>query len=242
MIGKSIIILDSVDSTNNYVAKAIRQGTYVWGTAILAHFQTNGRGQREAIWQSASGQNLTFSFGLELKEFDPRSFFTLSRAISLALYQYLYDELGEGIKIKWPNDMLFNHKKIAGVLIENRLAKTPIAICGIGLNVNQTSFENLAKATSLKSETNRNYSIENVLDELLKHLNNEWRILNLEDFRTQQNRYDDRLFGIHEDLSFNINGELITGKVQGTTSDGKIQIDLKGSQRSFLPKEIGFLY
>ena len=141
MIGNSIISLDSVDSTNNYIAKAIQAGTYDWGTAILAHFQTHGRGQREAIWQSASSQNLTFSFGLELEAFDPRSFFTLSRAVSLALYQYLFDTLGDAVKIKWPNDMLFNQKKIAGILIENRVAKTPFAICGIGLNVNQTNFE-----------------------------------------------------------------------------------------------------
>ena len=238
MIGNSIITLDSVDSTNNYIAKAIQAGTYDWGTAILAHFQTHGRGQREAIWQSASGQNLTFSFGLELESFDPRSFFTLSRAVSLAIYQYLFDELGEGVRIKWPNDILVNRKKIAGILIENRVAKTPFAICGIGMNVNQTNFEAMAKVTSLNLETGRAFMVEEVLQDLLSYLNQEWEILSHGDFRTQQGLYEERLYGMNQKVNFVIDGEQQIGHIIGTSPDGQLLVEVNGQKRNFQPIEI----
>ncbi|MCH2214437.1 MAG: biotin--[acetyl-CoA-carboxylase] ligase [Flavobacteriales bacterium] len=242
MIGDSIIILNSVDSTSNYIAKAISAGRYNWGTAILAHFQTNGRGQREAIWQSAPGRNLTFSFALRLEGFDPRSFFTLSRGVSLALYQCLFDELGEGVKIKWPNDLLYNRKKIAGILIESRIAKTPYAICGIGFNVNQTNFGSMTKATSLKIETTQTFSIEVVLQKLLRFLNEEWKILNQGDFRTQKIRYDERLFGINQSISFKIQGRSYEGLIKGTSQEGQLIVEIEGRHHSFQPKEIKLDY
>ena len=157
MIGKSITELDSVDSTNNYIAKALDSGEYRWGTAILAHFQTNGRGQRAATWQSDNRQNLTFSFALPLKGFDSRAYFSISRAISLAILHTIRPYFNHEALIKWPNDILVDQKKIAGILIENKLTKNPAAICGIGLNINQTVFADLAQVTSLKLLTGASF-------------------------------------------------------------------------------------
>ncbi|MGB6035371.1 MAG: biotin--[acetyl-CoA-carboxylase] ligase, partial [Cryomorphaceae bacterium] len=198
MIGKSITELDSVDSTNNYIAKAIEAGNYRWGTAILAHFQTNGRGQRAASWQSDKGQNLTFSFALPLTAFDSRAYFSVSRAISLGIVETLKPLAGIKVQIKWPNDILADQKKIAGILIENKLGDQPAAICGIGLNVNQTEFSKLSRATSLKLLSEKDFDKRKLLIELLSNLNREWEALASGDFRDQKSRYEAELFGMSQ--------------------------------------------
>lgn len=242
MIGKSITKLNSVDSTSNYIAKAIDEGDYVWGTAILAHFQTNGRGQRAAHWQSGIGQNLTFSFALPLKGFDSRSFFSVSRAISLSLVKTISSLIDGEVRIKWPNDILVDNQKIAGILIENRLGSDPAAICGIGLNINQSEFRDLPHATSLKKKSGMHFEIRLVLLELLKNLNVEWETLSFGDFRNQRGRYEADLFGLNQTLDYEENGTVKKGQIVGTTEDGRLVIQTGTEENAFLPKSIKLRY
>lgn len=242
MIGKSIIELASVDSTSNYIAKAFDAGNYLWGTAILAHFQTNGRGQRAASWQSANSQNLTFSFALPLSGFDSRTYFSVSRAISLSILKTLNTFLSGDVHIKWPNDILVDQKKISGILIENRLSENPAAICGIGLNINQVEFPNLPHITSLKLLTGKEFDKRRVLEELLVNLNLEWDILSNGDFRDQKSRYESELFGLNQMIHFEENGFKIKGQIIGTTEDGRLLLKTDGLEKAYLPKSIKLLY
>jgi len=242
MIGKSITELDSVDSTNNYIAKAIEAGNYHWGTAILAHFQTNGRGQRAATWQSDNGQNLTFSFAVPLNGFDSRAYFSVSRAISLAIVEAIKFHSGDNVSIKWPNDILVGHKKIAGILIENKLRKKPAAICGIGLNINQVDFPDLPHVSSLKIITGKEIDKKRVLNQLLESLNTEWGILSTGDFRNQKARYEAKLFGLNQTIQFAENNVIQKGQITGTTEDGRLLVKTEGIEKAFLPKSIKLLY
>jgi BirA family biotin operon repressor/biotin-[acetyl-CoA-carboxylase] ligase len=242
MIGKTITELDFVDSTNNYIAKALDTGNYEWGTAILAHFQTHGRGQREARWQSAERQNLTFSFALPLSGFDSRAYFSVCRIISLGIVRTLKDLTLENVRIKWPNDILVDRKKIAGILIENKLGKNPAAICGIGLNVNQTLFSELPSATSLHLQKDKKFDIKAVFNSLLKNLNEEWINLSTGDFRDLKSRYESQLFGLQETIDFEESGSLQSGRIIGTTEDGRLKIKTANQEKAFLPKGIKLLY
>jgi BirA family biotin operon repressor/biotin-[acetyl-CoA-carboxylase] ligase len=242
MIGKSITELESVDSTSNYIAKAIDAGNYLWGTAILAHFQTNGRGQRSSHWQSDNGQNLTFSFALPLSGFDSRAYFSVSRAISLSIVKSINTFLSGDVQIKWPNDILVDQKKISGMLIENKLSNNPVAICGIGLNINQTEFPNLPHVTSLKLLTGKEFDKQCVLEELLVNLNHEWDILSKGDFRNQKSRYESELFGLNQVIQFQENGSKSEGQIVGTTKDGRLLVKTEGADKAYLPKSIKLLY
>ncbi|MFT5595607.1 MAG: BirA family biotin operon repressor/biotin-[acetyl-CoA-carboxylase] ligase [Flammeovirgaceae bacterium] len=242
MIGKSITELESVDSTSNYIAKAIDAGNYLWGTAILAHFQTNGRGQRAALWQSDNGQNLTFSFALPLSDFDSRAYFSVSRAISLSILKTVNTFLSGDVRIKWPNDILVDQKKISGMLIENKLRNNPAAICGIGLNINQTEFPNLPHVTSLKLLTGEEFDKQCVLEELLVNLNLEWDVLSKGDFRDQKSRYESELFGLNQVIQFEENGFKSEGQIIGTTEDGRLLVKTEGADKAYLPKSIKLLY
>ncbi len=170
-IGHSIEVFDELDSTNNYVAKAIDEGHYREGTVILSHFQTQGRGQRGNEWQSNRGENLTFSFAINTAYLASHKKFLLSKAISVAMTDALKALLGLDASVKWPNDLLASDSKIAGILIENKGYSTDYSIVGIGLNVNQIDFSTGHKASSIRKELGAGVSVNTVLYKILESLN-----------------------------------------------------------------------
>src|SRR5690606_41931008 len=106
----------------------------------MAVDQYNGRGQKDAVWQSEPGKNLTFSMLLMPTFLEPKQQFVLPAAISLAVARWLESLTRVTVKIKWPNDIYIGDREIGGILIENILKgkTTKSANTGIGINVNQT--------------------------------------------------------------------------------------------------------
>ena len=109
-IGQKIIHLDSVDSTNNYVANLINEGKIEHGTVVLADAQLEGRGQRNARWSVNAGENLTFTVFMDNVNLSVARQFFLNRLVSLCLVRFLC-KLGLSPKIKWPNDIFVGGKK-----------------------------------------------------------------------------------------------------------------------------------
>jgi BirA family biotin operon repressor/biotin-[acetyl-CoA-carboxylase] ligase len=119
------------------------------GCVVVADFQTQGRGQQGTTWESEQGKNLLLSILIEPTNLPVANLFDLSRATALAIAHFLRDKKIDA-KIKWANDIFVEDKKIAGILIEPTIRDVSVrqAIVGIGLNVNQLSF-NLPRATSI---------------------------------------------------------------------------------------------
>ena len=166
--------LDTVDSTNDEAKRQIKSLDHL--SVISSHHQTAGRGQKGNSWSSQKGMNLTFSivikFGAEgYGDLHPSNQFIISKVTSLAVIDLL-ERFGIDARIKWPNDIYVKNKKIAGILIEHTLLGNTMAysIIGIGLNVNQLSFDsNLLNPTSIRLETSNSTSIdlEDTLEEFL---------------------------------------------------------------------------
>ncbi|MEJ7627641.1 MAG: biotin--[acetyl-CoA-carboxylase] ligase [Ferruginibacter sp.] len=155
----SFSILDSVDSTNNYAMARVHEGMAKHGSAWFARHQTAGKGQRGKAWQSLPGSNITFS--LIIKP-DPTFFvhhFSFNATVALACINFLHSITGENYKLKWPNDIYWRDRKAGGILIENVLQGNNWKWCvlGIGINVNQTHFEEVSNAVSLKNITGKDY-------------------------------------------------------------------------------------
>ena len=164
---------DSVDSTNNEVKRRIEclSDLYV----ISAVQQTAGRGQRGNIWFSEPGKNLTFSiaikYGGELfADASPENQFVINGIISLSIVELLAVH-GIDARIKLPNDIYVNGKKICGILIEHSVLGSSLlhSIIGVGLNVNQLDFdESLANPTSMLLEVSGDeMNLPSLLEELL---------------------------------------------------------------------------
>lgn len=143
---------------------------------IRAGFQTAGRGQMGNGWESAAGQNLLFSTLIRPDNLPASQQFDLSMAVSLTLYQTVFRQLPPSaqtpLTIKWPNDLYWQDKKLAGILIENIIQGHCIerAIAGIGLNVNQLAFSSAPNPVSLSQITGREYDLESLLNAFLTEL------------------------------------------------------------------------
>ncbi len=162
----------NIDSTNSYLQNLLDKGEDVADNVVVTDFQTSGKGQGKNVWQSEDGKNLLFSIALDMSFLKAEDQFLLTQMVSVAMINVLKNYLPEeNLFIKWPNDIYFNNKKIAGILIKNEIKGIMLgtSIIGIGLNVNQTDFnESLPNPISMKMITGKDYDLEEVLMEVAK--------------------------------------------------------------------------
>jgi BirA family transcriptional regulator, biotin operon repressor / biotin---[acetyl-CoA-carboxylase] ligase len=153
-----IIEIDTIDSTNNYAMHLIDAEKAIPGTTIIARRQTQGKGQRGRLWQSAHGESLLMSVICN-PNFTLEEQFLFNAALTLSIVRVLREQpLGQDVWIKWPNDIIINDKKAGGILVENILrgSSWTYSVIGLGLNVLQTHFPpELPFATSLKLASGR---------------------------------------------------------------------------------------
>lgn len=165
-LDEKIINLDIIDSTNDYLKREYLNLENK--TIVKAGYQTLGRGQFDRLWQSESNQNLLFSILYKNYELDKISDLKILIKDSLLKLLSKYNIKGT---FKEPNDILVNGKKILGILIESKINSNSnyydYVIVGIGININQTLFNNL-EATSFKILNNKNYIVDEILNKLLE--------------------------------------------------------------------------
>ena len=136
---------EMLPSTNQYAQELLSKSKPVEGTVISAQNQHAGRGQIGSSWEAAPGQNLTLSIILYPQFLAIQHQFQLNQSISLGVRDFIAKYVQKPVKIKWPNDIYVNEKKIGGILIQNTLSGSSIqsTIAGIGINVNQKHFESM---------------------------------------------------------------------------------------------------
>jgi BirA family biotin operon repressor/biotin-[acetyl-CoA-carboxylase] ligase len=199
----------------------------------MADIQTNGRGQRNKTWQSDAYENLTFSLSADINLWKINSLIDLNRLIALSL-QNFFTEIGLPAKVKWPNDIMVNDKKVCGVLIENFFQSgKPKSVIGIGINVNQKTFE-APRSTSIFNEKNQHFIPRELLEILLHSLNKSFNNLPIQDSSKIKEEYDNRLWKRKKNTFFELESEnAIRGKIIGTTDDGNLQIECGDKIRIF---------
>jgi len=167
-VGSEFICIKKIHSTNSFL-KECPLTEFVHGMVVLAEQQTDGRGQYEKKWESAPYQNLTFTIGFKPPIGTRLALLTLGCAWAVAEALDIYTD--KTVKIKWPNDLLVDGKKIGGLLTESKFcgSKPERVIIGIGLNIFQKKFsKNLAhKAVCLESISNKKISRELILRDCL---------------------------------------------------------------------------
>jgi len=161
-----IINLETIDSTNNYAIKLAEEKKEKEIVIIKARMQTKGRGRFNRSWLSPKDKGLYVSFLFRPKNKTIEDIFFFPLFFSFAILKTI-DNIIKA-EIKFPNDVVVNNKKIAGVLVETKCYNTKVdfVVVGIGINVNSNKNELLDSATSLYLETNEIYNI----DELFKKL------------------------------------------------------------------------
>ena len=180
ILGAPLIELSTIDSTNIYAMRHIKEGLAKSGSCYTADFQTHGKGQHGRVWESSKGQNIICSYILELKKLDalkkwaPTDQIGFSAAIALGIRAFFDSYTNGDAKIKRPNDLYWRDRKAGGILIENLLKgkEWTWAVVGIGININQTVFSPEApNPVSLKQITGRDWEIFSLQEALSKALN-----------------------------------------------------------------------
>lgn len=219
-IGKNIIYPGVVDSTNNLALELGEKGA-AHGTVVIADQQTKGRGRLGRVWVSPPGVNIYMSVLLK-PQFSPRDAMLLTVMAGVACCRALRDISGLIVMLKWPNDLLISDRKVGGILTETKFSGNMMhtAVVGIGINVNTelTEFpaDVRAIATSLRNESNREYSRTTLAAAILNEMEtwydmlrrggraevcNEWRRLSLMIGRAVEVADDKEVYrGIAEDI------------------------------------------
>jgi BirA family transcriptional regulator, biotin operon repressor / biotin---[acetyl-CoA-carboxylase] ligase len=240
-IGNQIYKVKSVDSTNNYAAKLLKQTKIPFGAVIMSYNQTDGKGQRNSNWESNSGENLLISVVLDMKNIPVSNIFYLSKSMALAVRACVSQITAADCMVKWPNDIIVRNQKVAGILIENqwRMQEISSSVVGIGLNVNQTSFSSDFNATSLCNITLNKYDLEEVLDVLCEKMELYYADFKNGEYSIIDKEYHEFLFNYNVWSSYSVEGEVFEAKNRGVVETGQLQLELKNGQlQLFELKEI----
>ena len=246
------IWLDTIDSTNTEALRRLPE--LESGTVLAAREQTAGRGQRGNTWFTEPGKNLTFSIVLKFGEgglppLRATDAFCLNYVISVAVADFLQSH-AIWCKVKWPNDVYVGKNKICGILIENALEGGNVAasVIGIGLNINQRNFPQLANATSLWSLTGEEHPLEECLEKVLTLIEGWLPYLQDKDKRQSLfSHYSRRLFNLDVNARYHdyIEEREYTGIIKGVSEDGRLMIwDLETPGkpiRYYRFKEVGYI-
>ncbi|HJP63249.1 MAG TPA: biotin--[acetyl-CoA-carboxylase] ligase [Mucilaginibacter sp.] len=244
-VGQNLITIQQVDSTNNYLKNLLSNSTPVpEGTVIMAESQYAGRGQQQNRWHSEPGKNLTFSLLLIPSFLSVSKQFDLTRAVSLGIINALEPFLGKKLKIKWPNDIYYNDKKLGGILIENTLQGDQIknSVIGIGLNINQEVFPaETANAVSLKQILHSDYDLKYILSEICKNIEAAYLSLRSGRYEAVRDAYIKRLYRLNEENLYRSSEQVFKGTIENVTDDGLLEISIDDTVKRYNLKEIEFL-
>lgn len=238
-----VLKFDSLESTNKY-CEALNLTQVEDFTCYWALEQNAGIGQRGNHWTSEPQQNLTFSLVLHPAFLPADHQFSLTQAISLALCDLL-STITPPLRpiIKWPNDIYVDGHKICGTLVSTRLQGSAIAsaVCGIGLNVNQTVFPDwVTNPTSLSMLNGQTFELEPLLQRLLSYI--EARYNALKSGLDPEPEYLAHLMNLQVPARYIYNNEEITATITGVDPHGRLLLTASdGSRLSCGMKEISFV-
>ena len=168
-MGKEICYLEEVDSTNEEAKRLARQGVKE-GYMVIADKQVSGKGRLGRSWDSPSGTGIWMSLVLR-PEISPDKASQITLIGGLAMCEAIRQVTHLDAKIKWPNDIVINGKKVCGILTEMNAKVNDInyIVIGVGVNVNSTNFsQELPFATSLKLESKMEYKRKDIIKVFLE--------------------------------------------------------------------------
>ena len=156
-LGRNCIYYKQIDSTQTEIYRLIKTNSITNGELVIADIQTKGVGTHGRIWHTDEAENIAFSFYIKtncnIKKLDG-----LTLEIANIIVQIFKEKYNINLQIKEPNDLVFNNKKLGGILTETKMVSEDVKyiVVGIGINTNKQNFTEDIKtlATSIKKEFN----------------------------------------------------------------------------------------
>lgn len=228
-----IIKCHTTSSTNDDLREYALENHSDQTVALLTFYQKNGKGQRGRFWHAEEGNSLTFSMLFKDIEIPFAQIFQIHVGVSLVLIDFL-SEITQGqinFNVKWPNDIMAENKKCAGILIETKSTERGVneMIIGIGVNLNNTEFPSqLVHAVSLKQISTAHYPIENSFNTLIQRLEKTVRAMPLrETWNGLFENYQQSLFKRKQQIEVIYKGELLMVELEGVDESGRLIVKEK---------------
>ena len=228
IIGRDIRVFEQTTSTNDVIEKLARDGVRE-GVVVFAEAQTKGRGRLGRKWISPERKGLWFSVLLR-PDLRPQETTQLTVASATALRRAIQLETGLKPEIKWPNDILIDGRKVAGILTElsAELDRVKHVILGIGVDVNLGAGEfptELRKlATSLKIESGRTIERPELAAAILRELDFDYARICAGKFTAVADEWEAHCATIGNDVTIQIGGRKIRGRAESLDEDGALLV------------------
>ena len=225
---EQFIFVREVTSTNDALRSIIEQNEpkkpVEEFTVLYADWQSKGRGMVGNVWESNPQENILASFYLTPPVL-PKDQSLINIFFSLAVRKMLAKYV-PSVKIKWPNDIYIHDKKIAGILMEHSIQGDKIAytIAGVGINLNQDSFEFAPNPTSLLLETGFYNGRITLIKELYYYAQNYYQLILKGEYAQLRKEYYWHLYRFGEFHSYLVKNELIAAKIIGVDGYGQLQL------------------
>lgn len=244
MLKKTFIELEKTASTNAFLLEKPELERV--GMVVSAREQTAGKGMGTNSWESAPGMNLTFSMGTDMSFMKAADQFLLSMAVPLGILDVLDEKLPVKAFVKWPNDIVVDGQKLAGILINSTIRGQMMgaSVIGIGLNVNQMQFQDWpTHPVSLKMILGEDVALEPLLHQLADAVDRRVQLLRLpEGVAEIKKDYLDRLYRYRVWADYEVDGVKVRRFVTGIDPFGRLEtIDESGEQYVYDIKEIKFV-
>lgn len=225
-------------STNDEILSVLNEDE---STAVFTFNQTKGRGQYGNIWKVIPNQNLAYSLALKTSKVNISDTF-LNYYTAIIVRDFLANLTNAEAKIKWPNDIILNGKKVCGILIEKKkINHEEYYIIGIGINVVQNDFSHLPKAGSVLSVTGLSFDLNQFANQFHQYLVSRMKDVDPEEMIL--NIYNNSLFRKDEISVFQKNDVRQNGIIKKADKNGFLWIELENEGlQKFFHKEIELLY
>ena len=236
---------EQLDSTNAYLQREQSEHD-IRNWVVSANEQTAGKGMGNNGWESEAGKNLTFSMALDVVFLSAERQFLLSEAVALGLIDALDALLSaEKLYIKWPNDIYYENRKLAGILINSTIKANmmDVSIIGIGLNVNQLQFQDWpTHPISLRQITGKEYELPPLLERVFRCIYNKVEQLKNTP-ETIEREYLQRLYRYRTWADYEADGKVLRLFMTGLDAFGRLMlVDEADESYCFYVKEVRFVF
>lgn len=234
VFGQKIVYKPVLDSTNDF-AKHVAQDGAIEGTVVIADEQTRGRGRLGRVWHSPRGTGLWFSTILR-PNLNPQMVSALSLLPAVAIAQTIEKLFSIRPELKWPNDVMLSHKKVAGILAEAKSSREILdfLVLGVGINLwqNRHDFPPILcdKATSLFIETGIQISRLDVLAEILDRMDTIYATIQRQGMYLLIEEWRQYAAGFGEKVVIKEGEERFSGVLQDIALDGSAILHLDDGQ------------
>ena len=237
-IGNVLLHLSVVESTNEIANSLLAKSEPIEGTVISADFQRAGRGQYGKRWGSEPGKNLLLSVILFPAFLRARNGFLLNLMAAQTVTELFNHFLGSAAaEIKWPNDVLVNNRKVAGILIQNTIQKERIqsSVLGFGINVNQIFPPDSGMDVtpeSLSSLAGKVFNLPELMFIFLRLLEFNYALL-IEDPKALLKKANTSLYSLGRTMKIQNreSGRVLNAEILEVDEGGKAKILCEGSRR-----------